>query len=1031
MRQIILLLTFLLVSSGLTFAQTTVSGKVTSSSGETFPGVNIVITGTTTGTVSDINGEFSLPVPDIQNGQLSISFIGFKTQIVDLSGNTTINVVLQESFQDLDEVIVVGYGEMRKSDLTGSISSISVKNANERGVPSVDQLLQGRAAGVHVKTNSGVPGGAVQINIRGVGSMSASNQPLYVVDGMILDAGGDESGDASTLAMTASNPIAFLSPEDIENIEILKDASATAIYGSRGANGVVLVTTKKGNKGEGEISYSNSFSFSEVEKYIDVMDGDQWKSYRNEMNEIAWELDGTPEEDRNYTYPDSVQILPVNWQEDTYQKAFSQKHRLSFSKADDESALFLSAGYLDSEGIISSTGFKKMDIRVNSRKKITDRLDVTTNFNISRLENDMTVGTEVLGGNRSMVGSIVFSAPVLNGAVDEFGDFDPDEFYNSPTAWLNDHSDKSKEYTVVSKISLDYEISKTLSATARMGMDYKNKNRLRYLGRGIDRGFKEGGIGEKYDTQNFHWVSDFLLNYKNKFGAHRVAATLGATADQKLLERSKLRSTFFIDDFLGAEAMHAGANQKIEYTDQFNVKYMSVLFRGNYSYKNRLSATITGRQDFSNKLGKGQKGAFFPALATAYRLSEESFIKDLKVFSNLKIRAGWGQVGNSSNPSFATVNSMRFSTVVGEDGLPKTILAPGQKGNPDLTWETSEQTNIGLDLGMFDNRFSLTVDAYNKETKDQLQEVQLSPEYGYSSMWYNLGTVSNKGIEASINAVLYQDKDFHVSIGGNIAFNRNKIVEMGGNSYLGENLGQNSEIKDPVNMFREGEAVGVFWGFETDGIIQTPEEAIAEDAPLFYGNAMAEGNTRFIDQNRDTLINDLDKTIIGDPNPDFVYGFNGEFGYKGLSLNFLFTGVQGRDVFNGNFGRLRNFHLSGTNKLAEAYTDAWRPGAPSDVYPRLDYEQAAFSSIYTDQWVEDASFLRLSNVTVSYLWKPGTKLIKNVKFFVTGNNLLTFTKYKGYDPEVDSYPTNPKKIGIDLNSFPSIRSIMFGVNVTL
>ena len=325
MKKVTFLILSLLLFSHLTFAQNLVKGNVTSTSGESIPGVNIVIKGTTTGTVTDIDGNFTLDVNDIQNAQLTISFIGFQTQIVDVNNRNVIDIQLKQSLVDIDEIVVVGYGQMRRSDLTGSISSVSVKNANERGVPSIDQLLQGRAAGVHVKTNSGVPGGSVQINIRGVGSMSASNQPLYVVDGMILDAGGDIAGDASTVAMTASNPISFLSPEDIESIEILKDASATAIYGSRGANGVVLITTKSGVKGKAEITYSNGFSFSEVEKHINVMDGYQWKDYRNELNEITWEMDDTPVEDRNYSYPDSVQILPINWQEEIYQQAFSQK----------------------------------------------------------------------------------------------------------------------------------------------------------------------------------------------------------------------------------------------------------------------------------------------------------------------------------------------------------------------------------------------------------------------------------------------------------------------------------------------------------------------------------------------------------------------------------------------------------------------------------------------------------------------------------------------------------------------------------
>ncbi|MBI9065360.1 MAG: TonB-dependent receptor, partial [Marinilabiliaceae bacterium] len=982
----------------------------------------------TNGTITDIDGNYSVALSG-DEATLVYSFIGFKLHEVFVGNQKEISVVLQDEMTDLDEVVVVGYGEMRKSDLTGSVASLTVNNATESGVPSVNQLLQGRVSGVNVKSNSGVPGGAVDISIRGVGSMSASNQPLFVVDGMILDTEGGQAGDESTIGMTASNPLSFLSPEDIERMEILKDASATAIYGSRGANGVVLITTKKGKKGKGEFTYTNSFAFSEVEKYIPVMNGHQYASYKNELDSLNWEADGRPTESPGYSYPDTVQLLPVNWQEEYFQKAFSQSHRVAFSKSDENSSLFLSGGYVGADGVIESTGFEKVDVRLNSSKEISDKLQVTTNFNVSRLENDMTTGTEVLGGNRSMVGSIVFSPPLLNGALDENGDFDPEEFYNAPDSWVNDHTDKSIEYTAVSKIGLDYKLNKAFKLTGRFGFDYKNKERKRYFGRGIHRGYDEGGIGELYNMTNFHWVSDVLLNYNRTFNKdHRVAITLGGTADQKVTKNQSFRSSFFVDDVLGAEAMHAGAVQEIVYTRQYNVKYLSALFRANYSYKGKASLTVTGRQDYSNKFAEGNRGAFFPSFAGAYRLSEESFMQGLEFVTNLKVRAGWGQVGNSSSPSFATVNTMGFSKVAAADGSVKMILVAGQKGNPNLTWETSEQTNVGLDLGLFSNRISLTVDAYNKRTRDQLQRVTLSPEYGYNYLWYNLGEVQNKGLEFSVNADIIRKKDFHASIGGNISFNRNKIIDMGGNSYMGDKLGNNAEIKDPVNLFQEGEAVGVFYGFKTDGIIQTADEAAS--APLYYGIQLPEGNLRFVDTNNDGEINDLDKTIIGDPNPDFIYGFNGEFGYKGFTLDFLFTGAQGREVFNGNYGRLNNFHITGTNKLAEAYEQAWRPDAPSHVYPRIDYEQSAFSSVYTDQWVEDASFLRLNNVTLSYLWKPKTDKVNNIKFYVTGTNLLTITNYGGFDPEVDSFSWDPRRVGIDLNSFPSVRTFLFGINAS-
>ncbi len=1017
-----------------------ITGTVTDESGISLPGVSIVIKGTTVGTITDLDGNFSLKTTN-DNTVLVFSFIGFTNQEISTTGKSNVKVVLREDVTDLDEVVVVGYGEMKKSDLTGSVASVSFKNAGETGMPSVDQLIQGRAAGVYVRNNSGVPGGAVDIQVRGNGSMSGSTQPLYVVDGMILDTEGDVSGASSTIGMAASNPFAFLSPEDIENMEILKDASATAIYGARGANGVILITTKKGKEGKkGTITYSNSFSFSEVNKKLPMMSGEQYASFVNEMDSLDWVADGMVDE-LKYSYPDTVDILSRDWQDEFFEPAFTQNHRISFAKADDKSNTFFSIGYMDSDGVIKSTGFTKYDMRLNNNRMITDKLKLTTNFNAARIENDMTVGTEILGGNRSMVGSIVFSKPLENGALDDNEDFDPDYMENSPDNWLSDHSDKGIENIFVSKLALNYDLHKHIKLEARLGADYKNKTRNRYFGRGIRRGEEVDGLGEKYGTESFHWVSDLLVKFNYNFNKqHRINGTVGGTADQKILNRYKLTSTFFIDDYLESGAMHGGAIQEINYTTKENIMYHSLLFRVNYSYKGKINLTATGRQDYSNKLGDGMEGAFFPSFATAYRLSEENFIKNLNVFSNLKLRAGWGQVGSSNVPAYATRSTFNFATQPDENGNPQKILVPGRLGNPDLTWETSEQVNVGLDMGFFSQKLTLIIDAYDKYSKNQLQRVTLPASAGYAYQWINLGSVQNKGIELALNATVYDKNQWNISFGGNFALNRNEIKDMGGVTYFGENIGNNEEIKNPINIFREGEAVGVFYGYQTEGIIQ--QEDIDEgNLPTYYGNELPVGNIKFVDQitedtNGDGIpdapdgnIDSKDQTIIGDPNPDFIYGFNGSVSFKGWNFNFLFTGVQGRDVFNANYGRSNNFHIEGTNKLADAYINAWRPDAPSNTYPRLDYESNTFSATYTDRWVEDASFLRLSNVTLSYTWRPKSQLIQSVKLFATGTNLLTVTNYSGFDPEVDAYKGNPRKVGIDMNSFPAVRSYVGGLNI--
>lgn len=1034
----ILFTLFVLAMATPLFAQMQITGTVFTEKGEKLPGVNILIQNTSNGTVTDFDGNFTIAAK--KGDILMFSFIGYIKEEVIIENDAKIEIILKEFATDFDEIVVVGYGSVKKSDLTGSISSVSVDNASESGTSSVNQLLQGRASGVYVKTNSGVPGGSVSIKIRGVSSMSADSEPLYVVDGMIIDGTGT---DISGNDITTSNSLAFLSPEDIDRIEVLKDASATAIYGSRGANGVVLISTKTGKKGKDKITYSGSVSISQIARKLDILDGPNFARYTNDIATLKGEI--PPFDGRDATHPLPENVQWIDWQDEIYQNALTQNHRIGISGGGEKNNYFISLGYLASDGIIKSTGFEKFDIRTNYKKQVNDRFSITSNISASYIDNDLTVGTDFYGGDKSMIGSILNTSPIINSFLDADGNFDEEMLgINNPYAWQSDHQDNTKEMSLMSKLEMEYKINDIFTYTLRAGVDYRSKERRRYFGRELFQGEQSKGLGQLYNWQNKHFLIDNLLFFKKEFNKHKFDGTIGITYDKKLTTYQSHEASGFIDDVSGIDALNAGAIQVFEQDVFTPVTYASALFRINYNFKSKYSLTATGRADGSSKFNPGNQWGFFPAFAGAYRISKEKFMQKFEFVSNLKLRMGWGQVGNSSSPAYATQDQFVYAPGSDANGASVMVLRASVKGNPNLTWETSQQTNAGIDVGLWEERLTFSVDAYHKTTKDQLQRLLLPASSGFEYQWINIGEVENKGIEFQIDGTVYSKGDFKIDLGGNISFNRNKILEVGSSVYspdilgrvfyLGANLGGNDEIKAPVNAFIEGQPVGVFWGFKTDGIIQDATDAA--NSPTFYGIALPEGNIKFqditgVNGTPDGNVDGLDKTVIGDPNPDFVFALNGSVSYKNFSLDFLMSGVYGRELFNANYARLWNHIRNSTNKTTNSYTEAWTPEKPSNTFPRIDFEESSFNSVFTDRWVEDASFLKLNHVTLAYTFKPENfKYFESLKVYLTATNVFTITNYTGYDPEADSFAWDPMRIGIDFNSYPSVRSAMFGINLT-
>ena len=1003
-----------------------ISGKVTDgNTGEALPGVNITVLGTPFGVITDLDGNYTIPV--VPGNKLVFSSIGYINKEVIVGTLREINIELKPEVGEVDEIVVVGYGTLTRKDLIGSVSSVKIQKATENNnASSVNELLQGRASGVYVSTNSGVPGGAVSVSIRGVGSISSSSQPLYVIDDIVMD---ETSKDIDGNELTQSNPLEFLSSDDVASIEVLKDASATAIYGSRGANGVIMITTKNGKEGEKIIEYSGSVGISNVTKHLELLNGNEYINYRNELDRIS-----TGDTEPKFSL-DSIK--PVNWQDEFFGTGISQKHRIAISSSKNGSTHYFSLGYVKSDGIIKTTGIDKFGFRANFSRSINNRISLSSNITGAYIDNDHTTGTSMLGGDRSLMGSIITSEPLIRNYVyDDQGLFDFEDLpTNNPYAWTNHYKDNTIEKTLITKFNIDVEFFEWLKYTGQCGLNVRSKERSVYWGRGTNKGNDYNGLTELYLWENTHYVIDNIFKINKKINRHRVNATLALTYDSKLNKKRIFESKDFVDDYSSFEALSAGAEQTILLTGKTPASYTSGVFRLVYNYKN-LSFAMSGRADGSSKFSDGNKWGFFPSLATAYNLHGLNIVKKIRFISNLKLRADWGRVGNSSLQEYATRNIASFSSFY--DGTSTfTVASLDTRGNPDLTWEKSEQTNIALDIGVFENRLQFVSEVYLINTRDLLQKAPMPASTGFSYQWVNDGSVQNKGLELNLKAIIL-DKDVKVSVGGNIAFNRNKITDIGFGVpdhngqiiHYGDNIGDGLSLESPVNVFIENQPVGVFWGYKADGITQLG------DTITMFGSPVEPGNINIVDVSgpegkKDGIIDNYDITIIGDPNPKFIYGFDIDLAYKNLSLHALFQGVYGNDIFNANYVNIRNHSKPAKNKLVESYTEAWTPQNMSNTHPRLDMSNVIIEDgRFTDRWVEDGSYLKLSVLSLKYVLQlKEVPVIQSITLNASIDNVFTITRYPGFNPEVSSFSSNPLITGVDQGGYPSVRTYRFGINV--
>lgn len=1016
-----------------------VEGTVLDENKETVIGATVQLKGASgVGTITDIYGKFVLEVPDVKQGVLVISYVGYKTKHVSLNGRTIIAVEIQPEVTALDEVVVVGYGSMKKSDLTGSVTSVKTTEEEAARTTSFDKMLQGKAAGVMVSTGSAAPGGSVSVRIRGTSSLRGNNSPLYVVDGNIISDLGDTgdpmssgTGGGNSRAQE-QNPLASISPQDIENIEILKDASATAIYGSQGANGVVLITTKKGKTGKPSVTVSANVTMSTLAREIPMLNTEGFLAFRNSKEYIG--EDGTPVTMDGLT--------PVNWQKESTRLAVSQNYRASVSGKSQKTGYYLAAGYSDQQGVIRKTNVNKYDIRFNLDQEINDYISLKSNSSFSTINTSMTSGTDKLANTRtSIVRHMISFKPyrgIATGSDDEYITYDED--ITTPDAWFSDYDDDSEENMFNTNLSLDVKALKWLTFHVKGGMVYKRKERGMWFGRLTSIGAQTNGKAGLAELTSRSYNTEALMLFNHKFDKkHSINGTLGVVYDKKEVKQTSMTGEDFFTEDLRADGISQAAMQYPYKLSKTGEQLFSVLARAVYNFDNRYVATATFRADGSSKFDKKNRFSYFPSFAFAWRMNQEEWMEDFEKISNLKLRLGWGQVGNQAISPYQTMASYNSNVAVKPDGTSEPGLLPARIPNPDLKWETSEQYNVGIDIGFFDQRLTFTADAYIKNTKDLLQEIALPTASGYGSMWINNGKIENKGLEFAIEATPIATKRWNWTIGGNISFAKNTIKELGMaptnfgmlknvSGYWGENVGNNTFTKFPANVFLVGRSIGLFMGYQSAGIMQEEEYSSAEnkEKPLtMKGTEMLPGDVRYVDQNGDRVIDDNDRVVLGNPNPDFTFAFTTGLNYKQWTLDMAFNGVMGNDIINANLIDETDVKNNNLNVRKKSYYQAWTPENKGNTYPRLGYEP---KGVLSDRYIENGSYLKLAHVSLSYLMNfKKSNTIKSLTFNFTASNVFTITSYSGYDPDVNTFANDVDRMGIDLTSYPGARNFTFGV----
>ncbi|KGO94287.1 SusC/RagA family TonB-linked outer membrane protein [Flavobacterium subsaxonicum] len=1041
-------LLFLCCTSALQ-AQNTVTGVVSDDKGMTIPGVNVTVKGATTAVSTNLDGEYSIEAP--ADATLVFSFIGFTTQEIAVKGRKQINTKLTETAQTLDEVVVIGYGTQKKDDVNSAVSSIRTKDIENLKQTTVDQMIQGKASGVSVSNNSGQPGSAVSIRVRGTTSISGTNEPLYIIDGVPVsgDATGksmsgrplaaDEFGTGGGAGNNAVSPLSMINPNDIQSIDILKDASATAIYGSRGANGVIIITTKSGKKGTGKISYEGYTSAATIYKKLDVLNLREYAAQQNALTKAYGLSDDTlrPE----FANPELLGE-GTDWQDEVYRTAIAKSHQLSFSGGSETTSYYVSGGFLDQQGTLLGSGYKRYTMRLNLDTKVKDWLRIGVNTNTGITNEKLTIN-QSFGG---LIANTLLQSPdipVRNPDGSYAGPLDNsmNATYFNPVAEALSKDNKLVRKNFLGNVYAEAQIIKGLKYRIELGANTEFSENTDFTP-SYAWGVQTNPTADLIERRQ-NWYSTNiknLLTYDAKFGKHAFTILAGQEANDSHWEGISATATGFASNDVHTLNL-ADPSQTKTTGYKGSASIYSVFARVIYDFDSRYGVSASIRSDRSSKFYPGDKSAqtgSFPSVTGSWKLSNESFMENTrKYIDNIKFRVGYGETGNQqiANNQYSA-QLAQYTSQLGTGYLASNI------SNPAVTWESMQQTNFGIDFTLLDSRLSASFDVYSKKSKDFLFQVPL-PAYltgpaGYGGMdapTSNLGSMQNRGYDITLN---YNTKGTEFVWNSTLVFShyKNELLSIQDELVLTQAINLNGYISYDATNTVVGQPIGMFYGYVAEGLFTSTDQL--NSAPLQFGQSVGTGagqtylgDVKYRDVNGDNVIDASDRTLMGNPHPDFTFGFTNNFKYKNFDLSVFTQGSYGNDVLNLTYrAGTANAGLY-QNALSDA-TNYWTPENSNTNIPRPVGSTSAPNNFISTRYIEDGSYLRIQNVTLGYSL-PADIISKvkltRVRIYGSVQNLHTFTKYKGYDPEIGSFNQNQLLTGIDNGRYPTPRTFSVGVNV--
>ncbi|WP_281613248.1 TonB-dependent receptor [Flammeovirga sp. SubArs3] len=974
-RSCISLLFLLLLLSTNIYAQTsTISGIVTDRSGDPIPGVTILLKNSLVGTTSDFDGHYKIEINN-SSDILVFSYVGMVTEEVTVGARSTIDISLAEDMIKLEELVVIGYGSQDKKDVTGSVSVVGSEDLESRPNTQVGSLIQGKVAGVQVQASSGKPSQGISMRIRGTNSINAGSEPLYVVDGV-------------PTADTRS-----LSPSDIESISVLKDASAAAIYGAQGANGVVLITTKKGTSTKPTVSLDIYGGINEVWRTQEVLNGEQ---YRDLMTEMGYNTDW--ENYQNNT----------DWQNEVFQTGYTQNYQLAISGKSDKTNYYISGGFTGTQGAVRSSEMNRANFKVNIDQEVNDWLKLGTRLSYVDYNDVDVKDNQAVNQGGVLLGAL--TTPAVIGIYNDDGTFTSNPFqdWENPIASTDGSQRGFNNKRFLGNLYAEITFLRDFKFKTNIGID-NNTDKYDYFLDPYRTSYGRALNGQSIVSQNnnSYYIFDNTLSYDKTLGKHKIQGLVGAVVQKYHWQSSTIERRNFASDAIstpngGSEIAAATATEAEKANSSF-------IGRVNYAFNNKYLLTANIRMDGSSAFGPQNRWGIFPSFSAGWRISEEAFLESVEIISDLKFRAGYGIVGNDNIGTYAYMGKVGSGANYPIGGATQPGSYPASIENQKLKWEESEQTNIGLDVGLVQDRIELTVDAYIKRTSDLLLNAPLPRSTGYDNAIQNIGALENKGIEFNLNTVNV-DKEVRWSTNFNISFNRNEVTNLVGQEiYTGSIAGRGEAIQ-----IKEGQSLGVIYGYE------------------FLGVDPQTGNAYYMGSNGESRFSPSpdDRTIIGNANPDFIYGFTNTLSWKGITLNIFFQGSQGNEMLNAT--RIDTEGMTDAKSQTTAVLRRWkRPGDVTDI-PKSSQGNTDNSRIST-RFVEDASYLRLKALTIGYDL-PSNLLEKirvgSFRVYATGENLWTLTNYSGYDPEVNQGGNSNTVLGIDYGTYPQTRSIIFGANIS-